>query len=128
MNKIKAKIKNISSKENLNFIETDFNGETLFFLSLEINDNIKKNNIVTLAIKPTNIAISKDFDINLSFLNQIKVSILNIEVGDILTVVGGAINGVIIESIITTKAFYRIDIKVGDSVIFLLPASEIFIL
>jgi molybdopterin-binding protein len=128
MNKIKAKIKTISTKENLSFIEADFSGEPIYLLSLELSKDIKINNTTWLGIKHTNIAISKDFNINSSFLNQLKVSIVNIEEGDILTVVLGAINGVILESVISTKAYYRLDIKVGDSVIFLLPALEIFIL
>jgi len=127
MNLIKANIKSITTKQNLNLVEVVFDGETIFMLSLELPSNLKKNDHITLGIKPMNIAISKDFHVDTSFLNQIKISVISIEIGEILTVVQGVINGIIIESVITTKAFYRIGIDVGDSLIMLLPASELFI-
>ena len=127
MNKIKAVVKNVTTKENVNMAELLFDRETLYMLSLELPLNFENGSFVTLGIKPVNIAISKDFHVDMSFLNQLKVSVIAIETGEILTSVQGVINGVILESVITTKAFYRMEIGVGDSVIMLLPASELFL-
>ncbi len=126
MNFIEAKIKNIFTKENLNIMEVGFAGEILYMLSLEL-PSLKKDDMVTLCIKPIHVVISRDFHVDTSFLNQLKVSVIAIETGELLTSIHGVINGVILESVITTKAFYRLDIHVGDSVIMLLPEGELFL-
>jgi molybdopterin-binding protein len=126
MNRIKAKVKSISTLKNLNIIEFDFYNEPLFMMSLEVDD-IKLNSEMILGIKPTHIAIAKDFSVNLSFLNQIKVSVVNIEVGQLLTSIKGAVNGVILEAVITTKSYHRLSVDIGDGIVMLIPESELYI-
>ena len=127
MNLFKTNIKHISSKDNLNILEASFCGETLYMLSLELPQTLSKGDSITLGIKPINIAISKDFHVDTSFLNQIKVSVIAIDIGELLTSVQGVVEGVIIESVITTKAYNRIALNVGDSAVMLLPAGELYL-
>jgi molybdopterin-binding protein len=127
MNKFKAQIKRISTKDSLNIVEFNFADEHIYMMSLELKEDILNEKNVYLGIKPMNVAIAKKFDVGMSFLNQLKVSIVNIDEGELLCSVKGAIDGTIIESVITKKAFLRMNLQVGDSVVMLLPASEIFI-
>ena len=63
----------------------------------------------------------------LSFLNQLKSSVVSIEEGEILSAIRCALNGNILESVITTKALQRLSFHVGDSVIMFLPSNELSI-
>jgi len=128
MNSIKVKVKSVISKDSLHIVEFSFHDEPLYMMSLELHSPLYKEDELFLGIKPTHIALAKKFDVDLSFLNQMKVSIVSIEVGELVCVVKGAINGIILESIISSKAYHRMNFQVGDSLIMLLPASELFIL
>lgn len=127
MNLLKTQLKSITTQKDLKIMEVVFDNETLYMILLELPINLNINDSVTLGIKPLHIAISKNFHVDTSFLNQIKVSVIAIEVGELLTAIEGVVNGVILQSVITTKAYYRLGINIGDTVIMLLPASELFI-
>ena len=127
MNKLVVKVKKFSAVDDLSFIEFDFKDEPIYFLGFS-RYKVKQNQTITLGIKPINIEVSKNFDINTSYLNQLKVSVLSIEEGNILTSIKGAINGVILEALITTKTYNRLNINIGDSIVMLLPENEIVLL
>ena len=128
MNLIKATLKNIAQKESLCIAEFLFDGERLYMMALELPDGLQIGKSVTLGIKPTHIAVARDFDIATSFDNQLKVSVVSIDVGELLVNVKAAIGGVILEAIITHKSYLRMNFQVGDSVVMLLPASELSII
>ena len=127
MNILKVKVKKILKKENLNLLECSFFGESVFLTTLDLPKTLKKDININIVIKSTNIALSKNFNMQTSFLNQLKSSIVSIEEGDILSVIRCALNGNILESVITTKALQRLSLHVGDSVIMFLPSNELSI-
>ncbi len=127
MNHIKAKIKSIQTKDSLSIVEFSFSDEPLYMMSLELDSELKKGTEVLFAIKPTHIALAKGFGIDISFLNQLKVSVVSIDIGELVCVVKGAVNGIILESIISLKTFYRMNFQIGDTLVMLLPASELSI-
>ena len=128
MNLIKATLKNIMQKETLHIVEFSFESERLYMMALELPEGLKIGQSVTLGIKPTHIALAKDFNLATSFDNQLKVSIVSIEAGELLVSVKAAISGLILEAVITSKAYSRMNLQVGDFVVMQLLASEISIL
>ncbi len=127
MNLIKATLKNIAQKDTLRIVEFSFDGERLYMVALELPQGLQMGKSVTLGIKPTHIAIARDFDVATSFDNQLKVSVVSIDIGELLVNVKAAIGGIILEAVITYKSYLRMNFQVGDSVIMLLPASELSI-
>ena len=61
MSQIKSTITQIDHIDNLNIVTFDFYGHSLKMMSLELSDDIKVGKEVRLGIKPTHIAIAKDF-------------------------------------------------------------------
>ena len=95
--------------------------------TLELPKDLQIHQKVTIGIKPTNVALSSDFQIRSSFDNQLKASVAAIEEGEILTSVKCVIGGVIIEAIISSKACERMELQTGDSVVVLLNGNELFL-
>ena len=127
MNLIKATLKNIAQNGSVRIVEFSFDGERLYMMALELPQRLRIGQSVTLGIKPTHIAVSKDFDVATSFDNQLKVSIVSIDVGELLVNIKAAVGGAILEAVITHKSYLRMNLHVGDSVVLLLPASELSI-
>ncbi|SFV60814.1 Molybdate-binding domain of ModE [hydrothermal vent metagenome] len=128
MNEIKATLKSIVKRDSLHIVELVFDGEKLYLLALELPQNLYIGQSVTVAIKPTQIALAKDFDLKTSFDNQLKGSVATLEIGELLVSVKVAVGGTILESVITYKSYLRMNFQVGDSIILLLPSSELAIL
>ena len=127
MNKLRAKISDIKSVENLNIVNFDFNQQTLSMVSLDLDDEIEIDTAVELSAKSTHIAIAKEFTGELSYSNQIKATIVEIDYGQLLTSVKADVNGVLLESIITSNSANRMGLKNNDEVILLIKATELFI-
>jgi len=104
MSKITAKIENIQSVKNLNIVTFICNGTRLEMMSLELNEKIKIGTQVLLSVKPTAVAIGKNFSGELSYSNQIKCKISSLEVGKLLCSLQMDFNGFTLESIITTTS------------------------
>ena len=85
MNRLNAVVKNIQSVDNLNIVSFEYQGEVLTMMSLDLADNIQVRKRVELTAKATNIAIAKEFSGEVSFSNQIKASIVEIENGELLS-------------------------------------------
>ena len=127
MSRLKATIVSIETVENLNIVKFSFNNTILTMMSLDLNSDIKIGTKVSLAIKPTHVAIAKDFNGIVSYSNQINTIINDIDNGKLLSSIKLGINDTIIESIITVESSQKMNLKVGDSVIALIKASEISI-
>ncbi len=128
MGKLKAKIKQIQNLDNLNIVNFDFLGTALSMMSLELREDVKIGKTVILGIKPTTVAIGKDFSGEISFSNQIKGVIQSIALGELLSSIKILSNNTIIESIITSNSAKRLNLKVNDEIIAIIKASEISIL
>jgi len=79
--RVKAKLIDIKSVDNLNLLFFDYKNEIIKVLMLEMNIDLKLNQYAYLKIKPTLLFLnSQKFD----FENRLKVEIVNIKKGEIM--------------------------------------------
>ncbi len=128
MSQIKAVITHIDSVDNLNIVKFDFYGQPLKMMSLDLSDDISVGREVILGVKPTHIAIGKDFSGLLSYSNQIKSKIISCEHGKLLSSIKLSAQDIILESIMTLESALGMELKVGDDVTIMIKASELSIL
>ncbi|WP_320035631.1 TOBE domain-containing protein [Halarcobacter sp.] len=128
MNKIVATISQIHNIDNLNIVEFDFSNLKLKMMSLDLSDKIKTGQKVILTVKPTNIAMAKNLQGDLSYSNQLPAKIIKIEEGKLLTVVNTRVNDTDLQSIFTSSSLNRMKIKENDNVTLLFKASDLSIL
>jgi len=127
MSSIIVKVKEIEYCDSLHIVRFDFHGEVLSMMSLDINENIKIGTRVKLVVKPTHIAIAKNFSGDVSYSNQLPCVIKSINNGKLLSSINLTLFDTILESIITVKSSQRMNLKVGDKVITFIKASELSI-
>lgn len=127
MSNLIATIKEIQTVDSLNIVNFDFFGTTLTMMSLELKDEVKVGKRVILGIKPTTVAIAKDFNGDISYSNQIESTIQSIEIGKLLCSIKLISKETTFESIITSKSAKRLDLKENDNVTAFIKASEISI-
>lgn len=128
MNKIVATICQIDNIENLNIVQFEFNNQKLKMMSLDLSDKIVKSQKVILTVKPTHIAIGKNISGQLSYSNQLKGVIEEIEEGELLTAVISKVDNIPLQSIITSSSAQRMNLKKGDEITLLIKASDLSIL
>lgn len=128
MNTLIATVTKIDTIDNLNIVNFDFSDQTLSMMSLDLSDDIKIGTKVKLITKPSYIAIAKEFSGILSYSNQLKAKIIDIENGKLLSSVKLQIEEFLLESIITFESSKKMDLKVGDEVTAFIKASELSIL
>jgi molybdopterin-binding protein len=127
MNELKAIVSNIQSVGSLNIVQFDYTGIILTMMGLEL-PNIKIGSKVILSVKPTHIAIAKDFEGNISLSNIIKAKIKELNNGKLLSSMVLKIKEqTTMQSIITYNSSKRMDLKVADEVVMLIKASDLFI-
>lgn len=124
-NKIISKVVGIKSNHSLNLINLTSEVGDLAFVSLEISATLEDEIIV--GFKSSAVAICKTKKDDLSYSNQIEVCIKSIEKGEILTQIIGDKNGIFISSLITTSSANRLNLKVGQSVVFLIKSTDMFL-
>ena len=127
MSKIKAIITRIDSVESLNIVTFDFYGTILKMMSLDLSEEIEVGRKVTLAVKPSHIAIAKEFSGMVSYSNQLKATIHSCDNGKLLSSIKLRIEDVMLESIITLESVLKMDLKAGDEVTAMIKASELSI-
>ncbi len=127
MSYIEATVTKIKSCESLHVLEFVAHGQALSMMSLEISEAIMIGTKVKLAVKPTHIAIAKNFTGELSYSNQLPCKIHSINNGELLSSVKLSFFDVIVESIITLASSERMQLEVGDEVIAFIKASELSI-
>jgi len=122
-----AKVKDIQKCDSLHIVKFDYFGQTLSMMSLELNEDIKIDTKVKLIVKPSHIAIAKNFSGDVSYSNKLDTQIVSIENGKLLSSIKLKFQNTILESIITLNSSNNMDLKVGDSVTAFIKASEISI-
>jgi molybdopterin-binding protein len=131
MSSFRAKVIDIQNCDALHIVKFDFNSQELSMISLELSCDIKIGTQVKLAIKPTNIIISKEAEAItcgiISCDNILKSKIVDIENGKLLSSVKLAIKDEILESIITYNSSKQMGLKVGDSVMALIQSCDLSI-
>ena len=128
MSQFEAVIEKIDNHESLNVVSFRFYDLCLKMMSLELSSEIKVGTKVRLTAKPTAVAISKEKNLNISTSNQIPTTVVELNKGELLSSLILKINDSTIESIITTDAVNRLDIKLNDSACALIKASDLSIL
>lgn len=127
MSHIKAIITHIDTLDSLNIVTFDFYGTLLKMMSLDLSEEIGVGKKVTLAVKPSHIAIAKEFSGMLSYSNQLKATIHSCDNGKLLSSIKLHIEDVMLESIITRDSVLKMDLKAGDEVTAMIKASELSI-
>ncbi len=128
-NELYASIEKIQNVDNLNIVTFSFLEQKLSMMSLGLN-NTKVGQNVILSVNASHIAIAKDVEkLNeiLSYSNQIKCTIIELEVGQLLCFIKLKIQDTILESLITSASAKKLDLKINDTVIALIKASELSI-
>jgi len=134
MSQLNARIEAIDSEQSLNIVTFLCAGQKLQMVSLALNEGVQVGKVMTLACKPTSVAIAKptleveSFCAMLSYANQLEVKIIAIEKGILLSSVMLALGSFELESILSTEALERLSLKAGDEVIALIKANELSIL
>ncbi len=128
MNTLIATVTKLDTIDNLNIVKFDFSDQTLSMMSLDLSDDIQIGTKVRLITKPSYIAIAKEFSGMLSYSNQLKAKIKELENGKLLSSVKLQIEEFVLESIITFESSQKMDLKVGDEVTAFIKASELSIL
>jgi len=127
MNKMTATITDIQSVDELNIVKFKFCNQSLSMVSLELSNDVKVGSNIELSAKSTHIAIAKNISGELSYSNQIKAKIIDINNGQLLSSIKAQIDETIIESVITTNSSIRMNLKIDDDIILLIKATELSI-
>ena len=127
MSSLIATVSQIQSCESLHIVKFDLNGQTLSMMSLDLSEKIKIGTVVKLAVKPSHIAIAKNFVGDVSYSNQLDVTIKDLENGQLLSSVKLDFFDTTLESIITVNSSKKMNLQVGDKVKAFIKASEISI-
>lgn len=127
MSYLNATVSKIESSQNLHIVEFECSGQTLSMMSLGLNEKITIGTKVKLVVKPTHLALGKEFSGLLSYANQLKSTIISIEEGELLSSVNLNFFETILESVITKKSSQRMKLQIGDSVLAFIKASDLSI-
>lgn len=125
-NKIKARVVGINTNNSLNLVNLSSDIGELTFVSLDVSLSIGDDDVV-VGFKSSCVAICKTKMEDLSYSNQIEVSIFDIQKGEILTKVSGKANDVFISSLITTNSANRLNLQIGQNVVFLIKSTDMFL-
>lgn len=127
MSSVIASVKQIENHDSLHIVKFDCSGQTLTMMSLDIDPSITIDAKVKLVIKPTHIAIAKEFSGEVSYSNQLQSTITSINNGNLLSSIKLDFFNTTLESIITVNSSKRMDLKVGDNIVAFVKASDLSI-
>ena len=127
MSSLIAKVSAIENCDSLHIVKFDFYGDTLSMMSLDLDNTIALGTEVKLIIKPSHIAIAKNFSGDVSYANRLTTTIISIENGQLLSSLKLQFRDTLLESIITRNSSDRMNLQVGEKVTALIKASEISI-
>ena len=125
MNRFTGTLKTIKQVDTLHQLSFSVGKQRVHLLTLELNSDIKIGNIHQLGIKSTDIAIAKNLNGLLSYLNQLKARVVEIRNGALLSSVILEIEGFRVESIVPYQAVVSMDLQIKDEVVALIRGSEI---
>ncbi len=128
MNKLKGKIKDIQSSDNISIIHVDVEGDVFSSIVLEGKmggANYKIKDAVTLLFKETEVGIAKDLTGMISFRNRFKSVVTKIDKGPILAKVTLRYRSHTIESIISTQSVLQMKLKDKEEVEWLVKTNEV---
>ncbi len=127
MNAIIATVEEIECCDMIHIVRFRAHGVSLSMMSLELSDAIMIGSRVRLLIKPSHIAIAKVFSGELSFENQLPCKVHSVENGQLLSSIRLDFFDTSLEAIMIASASSRMQLKAGDEVVALIPASALSI-
>ena len=128
MNKLKGKIVDIQSSDNVSIISVDVDGDVLSSIVLEGKkgpSNYKIKDSVTLLFKETEVGLAKNLTGMISLRNRFKAVVKKIEKGPILAKVTMHYRNTTIESIISAQSTNQLQLKEHDEVEWLVKTNEV---
>jgi len=128
MNKIKARVTNIQSMDNLSIVAFEAGEHSMQMMALGLNIPLEVGSSVVLGAKASNVSIAADTSTMISISNQLSCIVEELNKGELLCSVKLRFNNAIIESVVTMNSILKMDIKVGDTIMALIKASELSIL
>lgn len=127
MNKLPACISRIEEAQNLHIVHFEGENYSLKMMGLELPKNVHVGSNVILGVKPSHVAIAKNLSGELSYSNQIYATVHRIEEGTLLCNVELHVGSSVMQSLMTMASCKRMRLQVGDEVVLLMKASEVFI-
>lgn len=128
MNKLRGRIVDIQSSDNISIVQVDVAGDILSSIILEGKagpSNYKLNDRVTLLFKETEVGIAKDLTGMISLRNRFKATIKKIDKGHILAKVTLNYKEHTIESIISAQSASQMKLKDKEEVEWLVKTNEV---
>jgi len=127
MNQLTATIIQIENIDSLNLLTLSCGEQIIKILTLELNPNLKVGSSVKLSVKSTDIAMAKNCGGMLSYTNQLKGKIIQLNNGKLLSSIGVDIEGFRLESIIMLNSSLKMNLRVGDEIVALIRGNDISI-
>ena len=128
MNKLKGKIVDIQSSDNISIIHVDIEGDVFSSIVLEGKKgpaNYKIKDSVTLLFKETEVGIAKNLSGMISLRNRFKASIKKIDKGSILAKITLNYKNYTIESIISAESTNQMKLKDKEEIEWLVKTNEV---
>ncbi|AQW83199.1 TOBE domain-containing protein [Campylobacter pinnipediorum] len=124
---IKAVVDNITTFDDVSLVRFSVDEDlSLSILSLD-NVSLKPKDKVKLGFKSSNVSISTNKLENFSIKNEIYCKIIDLQIGEILSVILLRYKDIEFESIITSKSAKRLNLKLNDMVFAYIKSTSIYI-
>ncbi|AQW81571.1 TOBE domain-containing protein [Campylobacter pinnipediorum] len=124
---IKAVVDNITTFDDVSLVRFSVDEDlSLSMLSLD-NVSLKPKDKVKLGFKSSNVSISTNKLENFSIKNEIYCKIIDLQIGEILSVILLRYKDIEFESIITSKSAKRLNLKLNDMVFAYIKSTSIYI-
>lgn len=128
MNKLKGKIVDIKSSENISIVHVDVEGDVFSSIILEGKNspaNYKVKDSVTLLFKETEVGLAKNLTGMISLRNRFKAVIKKIDKGPILAKISLNYKNHTIESIVSSQSTVSMQLKEKEEVEWLVKSNEV---
>jgi molybdenum import ATP-binding protein modC len=124
---IKAKISAIEQNDGVSVFEFSAENLSLKMLSLENLQNLKIGDEVLLGFKSSDVLVATSPLLNCSVSNEIKARILDIQKGQITSLLHLNAGKFEFESIISTSSLKRLNLAPGDQIYAYVKATSLYI-
>jgi len=128
MNKLTASVVAIEAEKSLHIVSFESHGVALKMMGLELPKGLEVGSNVLLGVKSSHVAIAKNVEGDVSFSNQLRVTIDSIDAGKLISTVSVRFYDAVLQSILTRSSVERMKLQKGDQVVILFKASELFVL
>ncbi|GAA4277047.1 TOBE domain-containing protein [Aquimarina mytili] len=130
MNILEGKITDINTHGSVSLVTLQIGPVSFNTIVIETPDTVsylKKEHIVKVAFKETEVIIGKNHDHSISIQNKVVAKILDIEKGTLLSklTLGTSVGKII--AIITTNAAQQLQLHIGEEVTTMIKTTEIML-